>query len=299
MSLEYVKYFNLFGEEVAQVPSILGNGKPQDQIDNTLVQRAEPGCLYMDRLSGDLYKQIEPGQWKIVGGGVLVTDPGQNGNIIFESGEPGENGGSIKGAVLYTEQVLTDEQKTQARNNINALGYTDDNEYEIPCGNRNLSDVASLMLSGNQVPALSINASSARPEAPAVLYFYDSQGDAPVILHGVENGINDKDAINLGQLNSVVGNISTAFDYLIALQEALIEDLTLITFTIDDRKYIAEDGMTWTEWCASSYNFNGFYIDSDGYVCDQAGDRLAYNVQMPSEIPGTATIHSSYDYFVQ
>lgn len=33
-----------------------------------------------------------------------------------------------------------------------------------------------------------------------------------------------------------------------------IKDVELIQFTIDGTTYQAEKGMTWTEWCASSYN---------------------------------------------
>ncbi len=36
---------------------------------------------------------------------------------------------------------------------------------------------------------------------------------------------------------------------------------TLISFTIDGTSYQAEEGMTWEEWCNSSYNTNGFYYD--------------------------------------
>jgi hypothetical protein len=35
---------------------------------------------------------------------------------------------------------------------------------------------------------------------------------------------------------------------------------TLITFTISNIEYQAEEGMTWEEWCNSEYNKNGFYI---------------------------------------
>ena len=35
----------------------------------------------------------------------------------------------------------------------------------------------------------------------------------------------------------------------------------LITFTIDSVEYYAEEGMTFMEWCGSSYNTDGFYID--------------------------------------
>lgn len=35
---------------------------------------------------------------------------------------------------------------------------------------------------------------------------------------------------------------------------------TLITFTIDGTQYQAEVGMTWTKWCASEYNTDGYYV---------------------------------------
>ena len=34
----------------------------------------------------------------------------------------------------------------------------------------------------------------------------------------------------------------------------------LISFTIDGTSYQAEEGMTWVDWVASSYNTGGFYI---------------------------------------
>lgn len=41
---------------------------------------------------------------------------------------------------------------------------------------------------------------------------------------------------------------------------------TLISFTIAGTSYQAEEGMTWGEWVASSYNTGGLYLDSLGYV---------------------------------
>ena len=34
----------------------------------------------------------------------------------------------------------------------------------------------------------------------------------------------------------------------------------MITFTINDITYQAEDGMTWGQWVNTEYNTNGFYI---------------------------------------
>lgn len=41
----------------------------------------------------------------------------------------------------------------------------------------------------------------------------------------------------------------------------------VITFTIDGITYSADSGMTWTQWCASAYNTDGF-VCSNGYVMD-------------------------------
>ena len=41
----------------------------------------------------------------------------------------------------------------------------------------------------------------------------------------------------------------------------------VITFTIDGITYSADSGMTWTQWCASAYNTDGF-VCSNGYVID-------------------------------
>lgn len=53
-----------------------------------------------------------------------------NGEKIVGTMEAGGGGGSVEGAVLYTEQTLTDEQKAQARANIEAMGDDDLVELE-------------------------------------------------------------------------------------------------------------------------------------------------------------------------
>lgn len=35
---------------------------------------------------------------------------------------------------------------------------------------------------------------------------------------------------------------------------------TIITFTIGSASYQAEEGMTWEQWCSSSYNTAGYYV---------------------------------------
>lgn len=40
----------------------------------------------------------------------------------------------------------------------------------------------------------------------------------------------------------------------------VIADVKLISFTVEDTTYQAEEGMTWFEWVNSNYNTNGYYI---------------------------------------
>ena len=46
------------------------------------------------------------------------------------------------------------------------------------------------------------------------------------------------------------------------------DEPALITFTASGTTYQAEQGMTWAEWCDSTYNIDDFYVEEDtGYVC--------------------------------
>lgn len=42
--------------------------------------------------------------------------------------------------------------------------------------------------------------------------------------------------------------------------EPVANTVPLITFTIDNVKYRAEEGMTWGEWVNSKYNIDGYLI---------------------------------------
>ncbi len=66
------------------------------------------------------------------------------------------------------------------------------------------------------------------------------------------------------------GQWSGSFNFDIALGEAV----ELISFTIDGTLYQAEDGMTWPEWCASSYNTDG-YTDAGGHIKNSNGAYVA------------------------
>lgn len=51
--------------------------------------------------------------------------------------------------------------------------------------------------------------------------------------------------------------------------------VTLINFTISGTSYQAEDGMTWAQWIASSYNTGGFIV-SGSMVAFPSGDHVSY-----------------------
>lgn len=46
---------------------------------------------------------------------------------------------------------------------------------------------------------------------------------------------------------------------------SVTEKKALISFTINETIYYAEEGMTWKSWCESSYNTDGFYYSSSQY----------------------------------
>lgn len=43
-------------------------------------------------------------------------------------------------------------------------------------------------------------------------------------------------------------------------------EVKLISFTINDIQYQAQEGMTWGEWVSSQYNTNGCYVDIDDSI---------------------------------
>lgn len=125
--MNYVKHLNLFGVEAKEIPALTASGAPTTATEGAV------GLLYMDNLTGDLYKCTA------VAGGVYtwvkVGEKGEQG-IRGEKGDKGDTGATgpqgPKGdtgaagkdapqeAVLYLPQTLTDAQKAQARENIGA-----------------------------------------------------------------------------------------------------------------------------------------------------------------------------------
>ncbi len=101
-----------------------------------------------------------------------------------------------------------------------------------------------------------------------------------------EKLVNDLPSLGLATTNYVdetldtaIGDISTALDGIIAMQEYLMSGcMKTITFTVeyDNNVYTANEGMTWFDWVESEYNTTDFYIDGHN-VCHEIGDALGLN----------------------
>ena len=72
------------------------------------------------------------------------------------------------------------------------------------------------------------------------------------------------------------------------------ETVTLISFTISSISFQAEEGMTWAEWVASSYNKNGYAISSDGKVVNRTG--RSYIVDDEVAVTPDDIIKPNYEY---
>ena len=72
----------------------------------------------------------------------------------------------------------------------------------------------------------------------------------------------------------------------------IVNTKKLIYFTINDVEYQAEEGMTWMEWCESSYNTIEAYYNSDGvFIPTHSGVQFCV-----SEVSSTDMITSDRDY---
>ena len=94
-----------------------------------------------------------------------------------------------------------------------------------------------------------------------------------------------------------VGDIETALDNIITIQESLIGGgISLISFTIDGTEYQAEEGMTWGEWIESEYNTDSWvlYEAFDHYVIFD-GKYFVYD-NLLGEIHSSHEIVANHDY---
>ena len=103
--MNYVKSSNMFGVDTKEIPCITGEGVPTTETEGAV------GCLYMNTLTGEIYKCT------------AIAD----GAYTWVSNANDDKNG-VSNAVLYVPQELTEEQKAQARENI-GLGEGSDILY--------------------------------------------------------------------------------------------------------------------------------------------------------------------------
>lgn len=75
--------------------------------------------------------------------------------------------------------------------------------------------------------------------------------------------------------------------------------VNLITFTIKDATYQAEEGMTWGQWVNSEYNTDGYYIDSwNSCVIKPSDDVWVHTVVDNSNnyVNASSSIYNNYNY---
>lgn len=70
----------------------------------------------------------------------------------------------------------------------------------------------------------------------------------------------------------------------------------LISFTIAGTSYQAEEGMTWAEWCNSSYNTDGYYVGEYGIYTSSGGSRVVREQNSTEFVMPSNTITNGQNY---
>ena len=114
-------------------------------------------------------------------------------------------------------QSFSEDQKAQARQNIGAMATVADSDFDM--NHKKIVNVTSLEF--DQGIGLSATGSVFHHNGVR-LYFSSNFSPNTIGLSNIADGIDDTDAATVGQLNSAVGDIETALDSIIAIQESLI-----------------------------------------------------------------------------
>lgn len=72
-------------------------------------------------------------------------------------------------------------------------------------------------------------------------------------------------------------------------------EVNLISFTINNIQYQAQEGMTWGKWVYSQYNTQGYYIDSDGSIAHPNGFWIGTS---ENYVLSLGVIQEGYEYFL-
>lgn len=141
----------------------------------------------------------------------------------------GEGGGSVEGAVLYTEQELTWQQQEQARTNIGAM-KEGSSQTDIQMGLHNIDRVGTVFFGEPKVESefdIGLCYSGIEHgqdgQCRSVMQFvhnWEIPEPVDIVLRGLSNGIDDSDAATIGQVREMVqGRVETLFD--ITIEEAV------------------------------------------------------------------------------
>ena len=105
------------------------------------------------------------------------------------------------------------------------------------------------------------------------------------VLYTEQNLTTDQQAqarANIGATDAaVIGDIETALDSIIAMQNELLGISTVTIYhssNPDGEKstYQYKPGMTWVVWVASEYNVDGYYVNGHGILCNSDGTYIGY-----------------------
>lgn len=135
-------------------------------------------------------------------------------------------------------------------------------------------------------------------------------------IYDLNDPINEQDAVNKRYVDGKIGDIETALDSIIEIQNGLMgstETVETITFTLklgdsgNDTTCSAQSGMTWGEWLDSEYNSINAQVDTDmgviyGDFVDETGEILEGMVIVGADgetpVTLTETIVSGMVYYM-
>ncbi len=97
--------------------------------------------------------------------------------------------------------------------------------------------------------------------------------------------VTDTKAVSVAGIdNALFGTWSGTFYY----DVEMVDNVQLITFTIDGTEYQAEEGMTWGEWINTGHNTLGLIRTNESGITDVDGNELAY---INSGVPMRQFVH--------